>query len=387
MANTTASPNMNLPVPNVGTDPGPQFAFDVNNCLTVIDGHNHSPGYGVQINPNGLNINSDLPFGGNNATLVRSVRFQPQGSTPISDPTDIGCVYEAGSGGDLWYNDASGNQIQITKSGGVNATSSGISSGTASASFVAGVLVVDAAALTPANIQVASVLLGNNTAGTNFLTLQPPSAMGASYTLTLPTIPSVLSSMTLDASGNMGSITFDQVGENMTSVGADAIGVSMDATGADAVANTRTRTVTVGSAAPVGGVAISGSSGFNVYTNTAYAGISNQIVTLTTSGRPVVVMMVPDGTSNSNGSNGNFGPSSSAATIIDLAINNNTAGGTVGVFSMDLSTGNGPRIPSALTVLDTAVNGAPGTYLWEAFIRTNGNGAAVQNVVLVCYEI
>ncbi len=106
---------------------------------------------------------------------------------------------------ELFYNDSSGNQVQITLAGVINATSSGIASGTASAAFSTGVLVVNAATNTPANIQVASILLGNNVANSKFLTLSPPNAMGANYSLVLPGIPAATSFMTLDTSGNMGA--------------------------------------------------------------------------------------------------------------------------------------------------------------------------------------
>lgn len=93
----------------------------------------------------------------------------------------------------------------MTTGGSVNATSSGISSGTATASFVSSVLVVNSATNTPANIQAGSILIGNNTAGSNFVTLQPQNALGSSYNLTLPTIPASQNIMTLDASGNMSA--------------------------------------------------------------------------------------------------------------------------------------------------------------------------------------
>ena len=202
MGTTIPSPNMGLPVPVVGQDLGPQWATDNNSCLGAIDSHNHSTGQGVAINPAGMNINSDLTFGGNNATGFRSLRLSVQPSA-LSLATDLGCLYV--SGVDLYYNDESGNQVRITSGGTVNATSSGISSGTATASFVAGVLVVNAASTTPANVQCASILLGNNSAGTNYATLSPPSALGSNYSLVLPTIPAVKSIMALDASGNMSA--------------------------------------------------------------------------------------------------------------------------------------------------------------------------------------
>lgn len=208
MGNTTISPNMGLVVPTVGVDPGPDWGNNLNASLIIVDGHNHSPGQGIQITPAGMSINSDLPFGNNNAINLRSVRFQVQGSA-ISGAADLGCLYLTGA--DLWFNDENGNQIQMTAGGTVNATSSGISSGSATASFVGGVLVVNAAANTPANIQGASLLLGNNVASSKYLTLSPPNSMVANYQLNLPNLPSSTSFLTLDTSGNIvGSIPTNQ---------------------------------------------------------------------------------------------------------------------------------------------------------------------------------
>lgn len=195
------TPNMNLIGITIGVDSGLQIETNTNTNTNTLDSHNHSPGSGVQITPAGLAIISDLTMGNNNLISVRSVRFVAQGS-PLSNPADLGCLYESGT--DLYYNDGSGNQVQITSGGAVNATSSGISSGTATASFVSSVLVVNAAPNTPANIQAGSVLIGNNIANSKFITLSPPSALAANYVFTFPPSPS-LGMLQMDASGNVTS--------------------------------------------------------------------------------------------------------------------------------------------------------------------------------------
>jgi len=212
MPNVTFTPNMNLPEPVVGQDPGPEYANYANAGLTLIDQHNHSPGYGVLINPNGLNINSDLTFNSQNAIALRSARFTNQ-SAPLALVTDLNCVYSAGTGGDLYYNDGSGNQIQITASGAVRATISALVSGLNQASFVANQLVVlsNSSNNTPANIKGASVLLGNNVSNSNYLTLQPPNAMASNYSLTLPSLPSSTELLQID---NVGNITASGISPN-----------------------------------------------------------------------------------------------------------------------------------------------------------------------------
>lgn len=204
--NTMVSLDMNLPIPVVGVDLGPDWANNINSCLTIISSHNHTSGQGIQIPSGGININADLPFNSSNATLLRSVRFNPQVSA-ISGPTDLGCLYEVGA--DLYYNDGAGNQVRITQSGSVTGstgTITGLPSGTASASFGAGTFVFQASTNTPANMDGGSFIFRNNSALSKGLTLSPPSAMGSNYALTLPTIPAQTNIMSLDTSGNMAAV-------------------------------------------------------------------------------------------------------------------------------------------------------------------------------------
>lgn len=207
MAFTILTPNMNLSVPIVGQEAGPQYATDINSCLTLIDQHNHTSGSGVQIPPAGLNINSDLTFSGNNATNLRSSRYNSQ-ILPLALVNDINCVYV--SGVDLYYNDSNSNQIRLTTSGHVNSGAgsiSGLPSGTASANYNSGsgTFVFQSSTNTAANIDGGSFILRNNTASSHALTLSPPSALTSDYSITLPNLPSVLSILTIDTSGNMNA--------------------------------------------------------------------------------------------------------------------------------------------------------------------------------------
>ena len=259
MSDTILTPLMNLPNPVPRVDPGPDYANNISACFTILDGHNHSAGSGNQINPSGILINADLPFNSsNNATLLRSVRFTPQLS-PISGAQDLGCLYE--SGVDLYYNDGNGNQVRITSGGTVNATSSGISSGTATASFSGGVLVVDQNTNTPGNIQCGSILLGNNTASPNFVTIAPPNALAAGYTLTLPAATPANTALTLTTSSGTQSF----------------------------LTGTAAQTLRGGSAPVFASPNYQVSSSCGVYstTSTSFTTITNLSVSITTSGRPV----------------------------------------------------------------------------------------------------
>jgi hypothetical protein len=209
MPTTTISPNMNLPVPVVGVDPGPDWATQINNCLALIDSHTHVTGQGVQITPTGLDINADLPISGNNLTLVRSTRFQNQATT-LSGVTDLNCAYSSGTAGDLYYNDGNGNIIRLTQSGAVAGTPGSISNlvSPASATYVSAsqTFVWQSAANTAANLDCGSVILRNITASSYGLTLAPPSSLALNYTITLPAIPAASGNfLTINTSGNISS--------------------------------------------------------------------------------------------------------------------------------------------------------------------------------------
>lgn len=208
-ATTTISPNMQLPVPVVGVDPGPDWATQINNCLALIDSHTHVTGQGVPVTPSGLDINADLSIAGNNLTLVRSTRFQNQTST-LSGVSDLNCAYSSGTGGDLYYNDGSGNKIRLTQSGSIVGTTGSIGGlvSPASATYIPASqkFVWQSAANTAANLDCGSVIFRNITASSYGLTLAPPSSLALNYTITLPAIPAASGNfLTIDTSGNISS--------------------------------------------------------------------------------------------------------------------------------------------------------------------------------------
>lgn len=360
MANVLITPNMNLPNPVPGTDPGPDYANNLQSSLVIIDQHNHSNGSGVPINPNGILINADLPYNSNNATTLRSVRFLQQ-LTPLSMSTDVACLYSSvvSSNAELFYNDSSGNRIQVTSGGTVNATSSGISSGSASASFSSGVLVVNQATNTPGNIQLGSLLLGNNTAGSNFLTLKPPSAMGSSYSLTLPSIPASTQFVTIDTSGNLSTTT---------SVAATQIqnqGIQQ------AQLQARSTGVSVGA----GGIAVSVGSGSYSNSTTSFVQVTPTI-TIVTTGRPVFINTQWDRTASPV-------PGIFSASVVSTVEITDGTGSTL-YDSVEIGGSVGTNVISQLLFLSA------GTYTFNMYakINTGGGGSIViDNVVLTAWEI
>lgn len=201
MAGEINSLYMNLPVPQPGITAGPQYAIDLDSCMTIIDAHTHTAGSGQLITTAALDINADLSMSGNALNTIKALTLSPQASAPA-----INSIYE--SGVDLYYRDGNGNQIRITQSGsvaGASGTITGLPSGTASASYAAGTFTFQSATNTAANIDGASYVLRLSSASSPALTLSPPSALsGGSYQLFLPTIPSTAKSvMMLNTSGVM----------------------------------------------------------------------------------------------------------------------------------------------------------------------------------------
>lgn len=197
----TITPNMSLILPTPGQEPGPQYATDQNQSMTIIDGHNHGPGSGVPVTPSGLNINTNLNFLNNSPYNVKSVIF----SAPATN-SGLTTLYTAPQSGggitDLFYNDGVGNVIALTKAGQVNATIASIPG----ESYSGGTFTwkQGAGSTTPANFDIGSIVIRPNTpATTNGVILGPPSAISSQYNVQLPIVPASNSFLQLNTDGSM----------------------------------------------------------------------------------------------------------------------------------------------------------------------------------------
>ncbi len=346
---------MHLILPGVGTEDGPQYATDVNSSLTLVDQHDHSIGAGVPVTPAGLNINADLPINNNNLTLARTIRFQPQPSDPAL-AADLGILYEVGV--DLYYRDGSGNAIRITQGGAVTGAS-----GTTSASFAASTFVFQAATLTGANIDGASHIFRNNTPSSFGLTLSPPNAMAADYSLILPALPASTKIMALDSAGNMAAVY---------SVDNSSIEISSN------IIQVKDGGITRPKLAPLGQQVSTGSGAFTT-SSTGYVDVTGLTVSITTSGRPIFLMVTGDpGFSNSN---------ISVITISGTAAGNIRLlrDGANSVTDVRLS---GPTpLFSAPNVLSLDAQPA-GTYNYRVQVKADGGTTiGVNNCNLTAYEL
>lgn len=200
------SPNMSLSVPTVGVEPGPQYAFDVNTSLTLVDSHDHSPGKGVQINPAGLNINATLDMQNNTLLNTANIIFDAQSSNSSLQSLYVAPGSETPAINDLFFNDGAGNIVQLTANGTVNASIASLPG----ESYAAGTFFwkQGTGSTTPANFDIGSITIRPNLALTsNGVILGPNSAIASQYNIQLPLPTGTTNLMTLDASGNMAALT------------------------------------------------------------------------------------------------------------------------------------------------------------------------------------
>lgn len=371
MSDTIPSPNMNMPVPIVGVDPGPDWANNINACLGILDQHDHSSGLGVKITPNGIDINIDLPMNENNLTRVNTVNFTALLASLPGLPPNLGAIYVAGN--ELYYNDEAGNVVQITNSGSVNAGAgsiTGLPSGTASASYSAGsqTFIWQSATSTPANMDFGGAIFRNIVANSKGLDLLPPNAMAADYSVTLPPPNSSGSTAFLiyDTANNIGvgpSTTLGITGANIA---------NLTITDSKIAAGTLTKDKNA-----VYTPQISASSGNFTTTTNGEVDITNQTVTITTFGNPVNILLAAEEISFENTSNTGSCQVRlyRGVTAIYLTIFRNQFGvGTVVPFTANFS------------FLDTP---AAGTYTYKltADCAQNGTKFLLTDGNLTAYEI
>lgn len=381
MANITISPNMSLPIPIPGVDPGPDYAQNLNASLTILDSHNHAAGSGVQITPAGLNINSDLPLNQNNLTLARSLRLFPN-TSPLALGTDLDCLYT--SGVDLYYNDGSGNQVRITQSGGVAGSPGSIANLTspASATYVAAnqTFVWQSAASTPANLDAASVVFRNLTASSQGITVSPPNALGSSYALVLPPLPVSQKFMTLDASGNI-SAPWAVDGSTVEIASSSTLQVKASGITTTQLAN--------GSVTPAKksalGLQTSASSGSYTSSSTSFVQVTNLSVTITTTGRPVFVGLIAD--------------PSTFSTIVLARANGVVLAGTVAIVSgatpiaqyalnSTLTTGAFGSLAYPVASISTIDSPSAGSQTYTCQVQVlSGSQFSITNCRLIAYEL
>lgn len=393
----TFSSNMNLPIPGVGTENGPQFAFDINNSLTLIDRHDHSPGLGVLITPLGLNINIPLSFQNNLATNVQGISFFTQDAQNTTTQTLY--AYPGGEFpilNDLWYFDGT-NQVQITKAGALNAPAASIPG----QSYAGGTFTwkQGSGSTTPANFDIGSVTIRPNVASTaNGVTLSPPSSISSAYSIDLPLLPASTSFVTMNSSGVqstlslLGQLTTANLSPTANILGsqldpaADIVGTQLDAS-ADILGSqlsptagivpTQLSSIGNGYSAQSGSLTqtVTSPSGATLVTG---SGIS---ITNMTTTRPVFLTFI----------GGDFRISTGGDCDVTIVKTNGTSTITVANFSYSLGTGTGGQalnIPaSSCTTIDLNPGALTGTTTYQVLLTASGSNISIQSAIFTAVQV
>jgi len=138
---------------------------------------------------------------------------------------------------------------------------------------------------------------------------------------------------------------------------------------------------TIGAAVGIGGVAVSYDSSITRVTTIEYYDVPNLTVTLTTTGRPVFIGLIPDGSPNP-GYLGAAANTAGSAGQLNLAFCRDGAQ----ISSSSLAGYNGIYVPpTSCQVLDLAAPAGTHTYKMQASVTTNCWGS-INYVKMVAYE-
>ena len=206
---------MSLTKPGVNTEPGPDWATQLNSSLDTIDTHDHSSSKGVKITPAGMNITSDLSFQSQGATNIGYLGF-----SQVTAPTANDTVF-VNTDGDLQWKTSNGTYTILTSTGSAAAVGgftgdysstdaeANYSDLTKSYSFLQDTGI-------SASLNSGPISIFENVPGSNSVTIDTVSSLAASYTITLPAAVAASNSLLLsDTSGNLSYV--DTGLQNLTS--------------------------------------------------------------------------------------------------------------------------------------------------------------------------
>ncbi len=407
MSEVTISPNMNMPVPDVGQEPGPVWAQDINACLSIIDQHDHSPGKGVQLDQDAFVINGDMDFNGFSAIGLRSVRFQDQPSVLIG-PSDLGCLYEVL--GNLYYNDGTGLPIQITNLGAVVGTPGSIAGlvPPASATYVGldQTFVWQSGVNLPANMDFGSAIFRNLTVGSEGITVSAPAALATSYNIVWPVLPVSPRVLSIDSSGNMATgvantvQAIDLATDSVTAIKIQALAVTTAKIDNLAVTTAKidNLAVTTGKVADaaitqvkIASNIVEGTSSGAVFTtaSTVLIDVPSLNASITVSaGKNVRVLL------ESDGSAGGYIRGADGAGLIDADVVIDRDGTAISYSSINMQTAAAAPVAiqsalSSVSFIDTNPGAGSHTYKIRLIVNTSGSGTgtvAISQAQLVLEE-
>lgn len=371
MSSPVVTPNMSLTEPGIGNTLSPAWAMLLNANFQTIDQHDHTSGQGVQIPPGGLNINSDLTFQGNNLTNLNSLIYN---GTVTGTPAVLS-MYTNGT--DLFYKDSNGNPIQLTKSGGPNAGTGNIQGLPSTPIGGAGISWVNSSSTfkmladdgtSGANVDSATLVLrypgSYPTPAGNFVALQAPSSFtGGGYALTMPAgLPS--GNNALISTATSGVQTFLPGGTVAQELRISGSALAWVNSSHDESSTSSSFTTTSTSFVDMG---------------------PNNMVTVTLTGRPVLVQLQSDQTSNISFLSTHLASGSGGTAVVAIY-----AGGTpIATYEIgNISGGNTVFVPpSAVSCIDTT--SSPGSVTYTAVVKV-GSGLTTftaENVQIIAVEL
>jgi hypothetical protein len=335
---------MSLTLPTVGTvasggTAGPTWATLLKQALETIDSHDHTSGKGTKVPISGINFNADVDFEGYSLEAIERLGLATQ-TVSLASAANKNSLYV--KDGELYYITTAGADIQVTSGAGLNLSSIGTIGGdfgtadaTVTYSDSSKSFLFKQDADQTADIACGSVFIYENVASGKYSKFAAPTGQASNLTYTLP--GALPSSVTLPmVSTTAGVLSFAEVSNSMIrdSSGLSVIGRSADSTGdvADITAGTDHHvlrrsgsTLGFGQIATAGitdsavttakindgavtqakraslGQQISSSCGSSWSNNSSTkTDITNLSVSITTTGRPVFVGLISDGSGSSS---------------------------------------------------------------------------------------
>lgn len=371
------TPNMTITTPSVSVTAGPDWATILNAAFSTVDTHDHSDGKGVKITPLGLNINSDLSIGSQNLTTVNSMRMVSLGAA-LAGVNDIRALYSVN--GDLYYNNGGGAQIQLTSGGSPTAASDGTSRRFETQGIAANTTINPASTYSFIEVDTTtSVTLtlpaANAVSAGRFYEVKDVTGLAATNNIIIQRA----GADTIDG-GTSFTINLNYGGIQLVSNGVDAWSMVRPVVDTDQLRNLAVTTAKIADGAVTQakraalGQQLSASCGNFSTSSTSLVDVTNLSVTITTTGRAVLIMLVNEGTVNGN----------------TIQYNGANAGG-ITVVRDSTSIGNGflnfsGQIPaSGITYYDEPAAGTY-TYKVQASVLTSGT-VNVNRLKLLVYEL
>jgi hypothetical protein len=304
-----ATPLMNLDLPVVGPSGtiGPTYATMLNTALNLVDSHDHTTGKGPKVTPAGINVNANFNFNSFGQYNVNYLKLVDQSAT-VSDFVSV-----FAKDGDLYWKNDGGVDVQITLGNTINAAAAGgiggdYTTSTASVTYsdITKTYTFKQSPTITGDIAAGSLYVYENVVSGKYAKIKVPTGLAGNYDLTLPSaLPGSTLPLFLSSSGVLS--TAETIGAVMGLASTDnsTLEVSAGATRIKDLGVT-TGKIADGAVTPAKrsalGQQISASTGNLVFTSSAtFTNITNAVVTITTTGRPVALVFQADGTTNEAG--------------------------------------------------------------------------------------